>query len=189
LVSPTSRAARSLTRWSRAIESTLFTGGSSLSSQSLPSPCSRRLPNAHDVDCVLAVDPDKSEALEQRRDLANRPDVDERCARTQADLGFPTARPEEEHIFGVKHAMLAPRGHGRGYDSPPYRICRMTWSLRAPVGHTPHELDFGRPSRRRPLPRRCWSSVPFRESPLSDRARQRITRMPPRPVVGPRVVP
>lgn len=36
------RAARSPARRSRAIESTLFTGGSSLSSQSLPSACSRR---------------------------------------------------------------------------------------------------------------------------------------------------
>ena len=36
------RAARSPARRSRAIESILFTGGSSLSSQSLPSACSRR---------------------------------------------------------------------------------------------------------------------------------------------------
>jgi hypothetical protein len=46
-------------------------------------------PDVGDVDGMLAVDPDESEGLEQRCDLANRPDIDKWCARAQADLGFP----------------------------------------------------------------------------------------------------
>ncbi len=65
-------------------------------------------PDAGDVDGVFAVDPDESEGLEQRRHLADRSDIEERCPRAQADLGFPTLGPEVVHILGVEHAMLAP---------------------------------------------------------------------------------
>jgi hypothetical protein len=63
-------------------------------------------PDAANVDCVLAVNPDESERLEQRRDLANRPYVDERCARTQADFGFPAPGSQEVHNIRVEHAVL-----------------------------------------------------------------------------------
>ncbi len=65
-------------------------------------------PDAGNVDGVFAVDPDESEGPKQRRHLADRSYIDKRCTRAQADLGFPTPRPEVVHILGVEHAMLAP---------------------------------------------------------------------------------
>ena len=59
-----------------------------------------------DIDGVLAVDPHESEGLEKRRHFADRPDIDERCARTQADLGFPTASSQEVHVIRVEHPVL-----------------------------------------------------------------------------------
>jgi hypothetical protein len=66
-------------------------------------------PDMGDVHSMLAVDPDESEGLEQRRDLADRPDIDERCARTHPDFGFPAAGSEEVHVARVEHAVLGPR--------------------------------------------------------------------------------
>ena len=59
-----------------------------------------------DVDGLFAVYPDKSEGLEQRCDFADRPDIDQRRARTHADFGFPTACSQEVHIIRVEHAVL-----------------------------------------------------------------------------------
>ena len=42
------------------------------------------------VDGVFAVNPDEPEGLEQRCYVTNRPDIDERRSRAQADFGFPT---------------------------------------------------------------------------------------------------
>ena len=38
------------------------------------------------VDGVFPMDPNKSKGLEQRRDLADLPNIDQRCARLQADF-------------------------------------------------------------------------------------------------------
>ena len=47
--------------------------------------------NVGDVHAMLAVDPDEPVGLEEWCDLADRPDIDERCARTHADFGLSTA--------------------------------------------------------------------------------------------------
>ena len=59
-----------------------------------------------DVDGVLAVNPNEPVGLEQRRDLADRPDIDQRRARTQANFGFPTAGSQKVHIVRVEHPVL-----------------------------------------------------------------------------------
>ena len=59
-----------------------------------------------DVDGVLAVDPDEPVGLEQRCDLADRPDVNERCARAQSDFSFPAAGSQKVHVMRVEHAVL-----------------------------------------------------------------------------------
>jgi len=58
------------------------------------------------IDGVLAVDPDEPLGLEEWCDLADRPDIDERCARAQADFSFPTHGPEVVNVVRVEHAML-----------------------------------------------------------------------------------
>ncbi len=55
---------------------------------------------------MLAMDSDESEGLEQRRDLADRPDIDERSTPAQADLGFPTPGSQVVHVIRVEHAVL-----------------------------------------------------------------------------------
>jgi len=58
---------------------------------------------------VLAVDSDESEGLEQRRYHTYRSDIDERCARAQADFSFPTSGSQEIHVVRVQYAVLGPR--------------------------------------------------------------------------------
>ncbi len=43
--------------------------------------------------------------MRTRRDLANRPYVNNWYARSKADLGFPTVGPGEIHIIGIKHTV------------------------------------------------------------------------------------
>ena len=64
-------------------------------------------PDVSDVDGVLAVNPDETIGLEQRRDLTNRSDIDERGARSKANLGFPSPCTKTVDVTGVKHALLA----------------------------------------------------------------------------------
>ena len=63
-------------------------------------------PDAGEVDGVIVVNPNESEGLEQRCDLANRPDIHERCARTQADFGFPTPGSQVVDVIRVEHEVL-----------------------------------------------------------------------------------
>ena len=62
-----------------------------------------------DVDCVLTVDPDETEGLEERRHVADRSYIDERRAGSQADFSFPSSCVEEVHVVRVEHAVLAAR--------------------------------------------------------------------------------
>ena len=49
----------------------------------------------------------ESERLEQRCYFTNRSDVDKRCARSQADFGFPTTGSQVVHGIRIEHAMLS----------------------------------------------------------------------------------
>jgi hypothetical protein len=62
-----------------------------------------------DVDGVLAVDPDESERYKQGRDLADGPDLDERCAPAQTDFSFPAPGFQEVHIIRIEYAVLPAR--------------------------------------------------------------------------------
>ena len=64
---------------------------------------------SHNLEMAAATKQLVATGLEQRCDLANWPDIDERFTRTQPDLGFPTPRSEVVHIVRVKYAVLAPR--------------------------------------------------------------------------------
>ncbi len=59
-----------------------------------------------DVDGMLAVDPDESEGFGQQCHLANRPDVDEGCARPQPDFGFPSSGSQVVHVIRVEHTVF-----------------------------------------------------------------------------------
>ena len=63
-------------------------------------------PDEGDVDGVLAVNPDKPEWFERRRDLPERPDIDERCARAQTNFGLPSPGMQAIHVVRVEHPLL-----------------------------------------------------------------------------------
>ena len=96
------------------------------------------------IDGVLAVNPNESERLEQRRDLADRPDINQRCPRAQPNFGFPTPGSEAVHIIRIEHAVLAARHMNEnsvwrhtkfvarlGYHAHGLAVGRMSWSIGA----------------------------------------------------------
>ena len=58
------------------------------------------------IDRVFAVDPNKSEGFEQWCDFADRPDINERCPRSQPDFGFSAPGSEEVDVTRVKDAVF-----------------------------------------------------------------------------------
>jgi hypothetical protein len=86
-----------------------------------------------DVDGVPAVYPDESEWLEQRRDVADWPDVNERRARTQANFGFSTAGLKAVHVIRVERTVLTA---GDVTEDPAGRYA----SFLARLGHGTHGL-------------------------------------------------
>ncbi len=63
-------------------------------------------PDMGDVHSMLAVDSNEPKGLEQQGHLADRPDIDERRARPQANFGLPSLRVERVHVVRIEHAML-----------------------------------------------------------------------------------
>ena len=59
-----------------------------------------------DVHSMLAVDSDEPKGLEQRSHFADRPDIDERSARPQANFGLPSPGSKEVHVVRVEHPVL-----------------------------------------------------------------------------------
>lgn len=55
---------------------------------------------------ILPMDSNESEGLEQWCNLADRPDIDNRCPRSQADFGFPAPGPDVVHVARVQHTMF-----------------------------------------------------------------------------------
>jgi len=96
-------------------------------------------PDVGEVDDVFAVDPNKAEGFEQRCDLADGSDVDERLARAQADLRFPSPGSEVVHIPRIEHAVLAAGGVQQ--DS-----IRCHGDFLARLGHQAHGLAADRMS-------------------------------------------
>ena len=58
------------------------------------------------IDGVFAVDPDESEGFEQRRNLADRPNIDKRRPRPQANFSFATPGSEEVHVLRIQHTVF-----------------------------------------------------------------------------------
>lgn len=59
-----------------------------------------------EIDGVFPVDPNKTERCKQGRDLTDRPEIDKRCPRAQADLGFPSLGSKAVDIGRVKHTVF-----------------------------------------------------------------------------------
>ncbi len=63
-------------------------------------------PDAGNVDGVLAVNSHESVGLEERRDLPERSEIDEGCARAQTNFGLPSSGMQAVDIGRVEHPLL-----------------------------------------------------------------------------------
>lgn len=63
-------------------------------------------PDEGDVDGVLAVNSHESVGLEERRDLSDRPEIDEGCARAQTNFGLPSPGMQAVNVVRVEHPVF-----------------------------------------------------------------------------------
>jgi hypothetical protein len=141
-----SRAVRSAARRSRAIGSTRFIGGSSLSSQSLPSACRRRSlrlamltacsrwirtnPNGTNRGATSPIGLTSTRGVRERRRTSVSP-----------PLAF------RKYTSSGSSTRCSLREKGREFDAAPYRLCSTIWSPCARIGGEPHRLVDWRMSR------------------------------------------